>query len=178
MSKYKFRAWDKSKKVMLSWELIKALITEDVKETNIMEHEFIVYDKYIQCVDLLTGASYKKGIGDGNVEISKEYSTNILYKRGFNIWDDYNFIFMQYSSLKEIYEGDILSSFKDDHGDEIVNSVVRFGDYEFEDISAYGFYLEYKANRGRLDAYPLYFADYYGLSVIGNIFKNPDMIRR
>jgi len=105
-------------------------------------------------------------------------------------WD--NTIIMQYTGLKEIYEGDIVA-FKHITDMNTYNEweagfgIVKFGEYECncDEYSgiAFGFYVEgydeYKRRNGELDRYN----DYKSIlkvmdwEIIGNIYENPELLK-
>jgi len=96
----KFRAWDKINKIMIPWEVLKSLSTNSICDTKTEKVEFTTYKEYITCVNLLTGVVSEKGLFPEKESVSFD-TTFVRYVRGYNFWDDENFIKMQYTGFKD-----------------------------------------------------------------------------
>ena len=154
MREIKFRAWDKSAKVML--ENITPYNNKDGEVTNIGMPEQTAIEKY------------------GDVPYYIEFGEGWM-------WLTDNFEVMQYTGLKdingfEVYEGDILHVVEVDN--EVLNewnTQVTFEDGCFlvktECADYYDTYL-YAILTGVEDkSYPL-----FETKVVGNIYKNPELL--
>ena len=136
------------------------------------EIRFRAWDKYRQ--EFVNPQAYLRLYNhQGNAD------TAILTPEGSNI------VIVQSTGLtdrngKEIYEGDILRATDgDDDNFSNLSGVVRWG----EDILGWDVYrLAYGNNRELTDAYGCRdlwsIADDYEIKVVGNIYKNPELIER
>ena len=163
MRTIKFRAWDKVNKLMLSWEILKALSTNDVAEGLMKETNVRVYDRYIEIYNLSTQQSHIEPIG-GHFEKVEEYVSVVRYKRGHNIWDDDNLEKLEFTEIvdkndKDIYQGDIVKWVGINGNVDGMKMEVKIPncyDSEADDNIYYGTNWE----------------------VVGNIYENPELIQK